>query len=715
VAESFFSPSWYRVEGLQPRLRSHLRVHRHQYRGQTWYVLQDLATDQFHRFSPEAYGLIGLMDGRRTVQEIWEQASERLGDEAPTQNDVIGLISQLHTSDALFFEAPPDMVELSKRSATQVRRKRYTRLANIFSWRMPLCDPDRFLARFLPLVRPLISLPGLLLWTALVGMGLLWGGTYWTALFHDFSDQALAPQNLVLLWLLFPLLKLCHELGHGFMAKAFGAEVHELGVMLLVFTPVPYVETTGAWGFRSKWQRILVSAAGMMVELALASLALIVWINAEPGLVRVLAYNTILIAGISTVLFNANPLLRFDGYYMLMDYLEIPNMKHRAGRYFSYLAERYLLGQPEAEMPQATAGERVWFVLYGTASSLYRILVVVGILLFLGDQFPPVAILFAVFTGVMMVVVPVVKGATYLFTSPRLHLVRVRAVVTVVCLVAALVGVVGFVPVPFRTVTEGIVWLSDDAMVRAETEGFVTQVVATPGSQVQAGDVLFICRNADLRAQLNVLNSRLQELKARHTEQEPNDRTKAAIIEEETKYVTQERDRIRERVERLVVRSKQSGTFVTPRAEDFPGKYVRQGDLMGQVLDLRTVTVRTVVPQGEIDLVRYQLESVDVRLAERLPATQPAALVRLVPAATKQLPSAALGSQGGGQVPLEPSDEKGLTAMGRFFQADLTLANSMGLMDAGGRAYVRFNHGWMPLSAQWTRQLRQLFLARFNV
>ncbi|MCW5799847.1 MAG: hypothetical protein KIT40_15220 [Nitrospira sp.] len=715
MAESFFSASWYRVEGLKPRLRSHLRVHRHQYRGQTWYVLQDLATDQFHRFSTEAYGIIGLMDGRRTIQEIWEQASERLGDEAPTQNDVIGLISQLHASDALFFDAPPDMAELSKRSITQARRKRYTRLANLFSWRMPLCDPDRFLARFLPLVRPFISAPGLLCWGILVGMGLLCGGIYWTDLFHNFSDQALAPQNLVLLWLLFPLLKLCHELGHGFMAKAFGAEVHELGVMLLVFTPVPYVETTAAWGFRSKWQRILVSAAGMMVELALASLALIVWINAEPGIVRVLAYNTILIAGISTVLFNANPLLRFDGYYMLMDYLEIPNMKHRAGRYFSYLAERYLLGQPEAEMPQATIGERFWFLLYGTAASLYRIVVVVGILLFLGDQFPPVAILFAIFTGVMMIVVPLVKGANYLFTSPQLHRGRVRAVVTVVCLVAALTGLVGFVPVPFRTLTEGIVWLPDDAMVRAGTDGFVTQVVATSGAQVQAGEVLFICQNSDLLTQLNVLESRLQELKARHTEQEPQDRTKAAIIEEEMKYVSQERDRIRERVGHLIVRSKQAGTFVTTRAEDFPGKYVHQGDLMGQVLDLRTVTVRTVVAQGEIDLVRYQLQSVDVRLAERLSNTQPAALVRLVPAATNQLPSAALGSQGGGQIPLEPSDDKGLTAMGRFFQADLTLANSMALMDAGGRAYVRFNHGSIPLFTQWTRQLRQLFLARFNV
>jgi len=715
VTESFFSASWYRVEGLKPRLRSHLRVHRHQYRGQTWYVLQDLATDQFHRFSAEAYSLIGLMDGRRTIHQIWEQASEQLGDEAPTQHDVIGLMSQLHANDALLFDTPPDMSELSRRSITQARRKITTRLASIFSWRIPLCDPDRFLTRFVPLVRPFVGTPALLLWSVLVGAAVLWGGIHWTDLFHDVSAQALAPQNLILLWLLFPLLKLCHELGHGFVAKAFGAEVHELGVMLLVFTPVPYVETTAAWGFRSKWQRIFVSAAGMMVELALAAVALVVWLNAEPGLVRTVAYNIILIAGVSTVLFNANPLLRFDGYYMLMDFVEIPNMQHRAHRYFAYLAERYLLGQREAELPPATVGERLWFVIYGTASSLYRVLMVAGILLFLGDQLPLLAILFAALSGCMMMVVPLIKGIAFLLTNPRLQQVRVRAIATVTCLVAALVGVIGFVPVPFRTLTEGVVWLSDDAIVRAGSDGFVTQVVAAPGGQVQAGDVLFICRNVELRAQLGVLDARLQELKARHTEQEPTDRAKAAILEEEMKYVTQERDRIRERVDRLVVRSKQAGTFVAPRAEDLPGKFVHQGDLLAQVLDLRTVTVRTLVTQGEIDLVRYGLESIDVRLAERLTTALPAALVRLVPAATNQLPSAALGSQGGGQVPLEPSDQKGLTAMDRFFQADLTLVNSMALMDAGGRAYVRFNHGRMPLSTQWIRQLRQLFLTRFNV
>lgn len=247
--------------------------------------------------------------------------------------------------------------------------------------------------------------------------------------------------------------------------------------------------------------------------------------------------------------------------------------------------------------------------------------------------------------------VPIGKGLSFLLTSPRLHLIRARALATVVCLVAALAGVVGFIPVPFRTVTEGVVWLSDEAMVRAGTDGFVDRVVARPGSHVEAGEVLLLCTNVELRAQLSVLEARLQELRARHTEQEPTDRTKAQILEEEMKYVTQERDRIRERVDYLVVRSKQAGTFVVPREQDLPGKYVHQGDLIGQVLDLRTVTVRTLVPQQEIDLVRHQLEGVEVRLAEQVAKAQPASLVRLVPAATNQLPSPALGSQGGGQAP----------------------------------------------------------------
>src|SRR6185436_1259918 len=163
-------------------------------------------------------------------------------------------------------------------------------------------------------------------------------------------------------WLCFPLVKICHELGHAYATKVFGGEVHDLGVMLLVFTPVPYVDATSAATFRSKWQRILVGGAGMVVELFIASFALFFWLGAQPGTARTVAHTVVLIAGVSTLAFNANPLLRYDGYYMLADLLEIPNLYMRSRSWVRYLTERYLLGRKDVEVPGATPGEKWWFV-----------------------------------------------------------------------------------------------------------------------------------------------------------------------------------------------------------------------------------------------------------------------------------------------------------------------------------------------------------------
>ena len=156
------------------------------------------------------------------------------------------------------------------------------------------------------------------------GTAVLLAAIHWHDLTEDFMDRVLVPHNLLLLWLVFPVLKTLHEFGHAFATKVYGGEVHEMGVLLLVFTPCPYVDASAASAFRTKWHRIIVGAAGMIVELFLASLALFVWLNVEPGVVRAVTYNVMVIAGISTVLFNGNPLLRYDGYYIFADYLEIP-------------------------------------------------------------------------------------------------------------------------------------------------------------------------------------------------------------------------------------------------------------------------------------------------------------------------------------------------------------------------------------------------------
>ncbi len=716
MAGELFSASWYRVERLRPRLRGHVRLQRHQYRGQVWYVLHDLSTDRFHRFAASAHVVIGLMDGRRTIHEIWEAANAQLGDDGPTQDEVIHLISQLHAADVLVIDnVTPNASELARRASRQARRKQTSAWLNLFAFRIPVWDPDRFLTHVVPFVRPFMGRSALVLWMLVVGLGVLAAAMHWTDLTQDFFDQALAPQNLVLLWLLFPVLKLAHELGHGLVTKAFGGEVHELGLMLMVFTPVPYVEASAAWAFRNKWQRILVGAAGMMVELFLASVAMAIWLHTEPARAHLLAYNTILIAGASTVLFNANPLLKFDGYYMLMDFLEIPNLKQRANRYFEYLSERYVLAQRDAQLPIATVGERVWFVVYGAASAAYRVLVVVGILLFLGDRFPLVAVLFAGLTAVTMIALPLGKGLIFLFSNPRLRLIRVRAVATVAVLLIIVVGVVGFVPMPFHTMAEGVVWLPEDAFVRAGADGFIERIVVQPGTRVQAGDVLVTCRNPELSTRLRVLNAQLQELEARRREQAPTDRVKTEMLEEEIRYTTRARDEAQARVHRLVIRSQRTGVFVAPTVQDLPGRYLHQGDLVAHVVDIDTLTVRAIVDQWDIDLVRHHLQDVQVRLSERVGDIISAQLQRVAPAAVKELPSAALGAEGGGQLPMDPKDTKGLTAMQRVFLVDLVMADDAHVINAGGRVHVRFSHEPLPLSEQWTRYFRQLFITRFNV
>jgi putative peptide zinc metalloprotease protein len=340
VSDALFSPSWYRVAALKPRIRAHAVIHRHAYRDKVWFVLQDHAAGRSHRFSPAAHHFIGLMDGERTVQQMWEAASAHLGDAAPTQEEVIRLLGQLHSADALLCDVPPDSMEVFRRHQRHERMEWRRRLWTPLALRFPLIDPDRFLERTLPVVRPLFGWLGALLWLAVVGTGMVLAASHWTDLTENVMDRVLAPQNLLLLWLVYPAVKALHELGHAYATKRWGGEVHEIGIMLLVLTPVPYVDASASWGFRDKYQRMVVGAAGIGVELFLGSLALFVWLSVEPGAVSSVAYNVMLISGISTLLFNGNPLLRFDGYYVLADAIEIPNLGTRANKYLGYLFQR---------------------------------------------------------------------------------------------------------------------------------------------------------------------------------------------------------------------------------------------------------------------------------------------------------------------------------------------------------------------------------------
>jgi len=715
VSGPIYSAAWYRVAALTPRIRSHAQIVRHQYRGETWYVLRDVASDRVYRFSMAGYLVIGLMDGRRSVQEIWDLAVARLGDDAPTQDEMILLLSQLHSADVLQCDVPPDTEEMFRRGQRMSRRTKLSQWLSPLSWRFPLIDPEPWLARVAPALRPLFGPVGFLVWLTVVMPGLVMMAVYWKELTHDLLDQISTPEIAVLLWLLFPVIKTLHEFGHAAAIKAYGGEVHDMGVMFLVFTPIPYVDASSSSIVRSKWRRFVVGGAGMMVELAIASIAVFVWLGAQPGVVRSLAYYAILVAGISTVLFNGNPLLRYDGYYMLADLVEIPNLYTRSRAWMGYLAERYLFGRRDAEAPQAAPGEPAWFVGYGVTSFVYRVLVIVAIAFFMLGVVFYIAIGLLVLTTVMWVVIPTVRMVRYLVRSPRLRRVRSRALLVSGGLAAAAIVLLAVVPAPFRTMAEGVVWVPDEALVRVDTEGFIERLAGVPGERVRAGDVLVVLRNPELLAREVVLDARARELRARYHAERPFDTVRSQIVEEELTYALKELGRVRERLAGLALRAGTEGTLVIPQPESLPGRFVKKGELLAYVLDLGRVTVRAVVAQEAVDLVRDRRRGIEVRLAERLEEARPATLTREVPGAREALPSPALGSAGGGNVVVDPRDPQGMTALGKVFQVDLDVPSASGLVDVGGRVYVRFDHGWSPLAQQWYLQLRQLFLARFDV
>jgi putative peptide zinc metalloprotease protein len=671
--------------------------------------------ERFFRFAPAVYSVIGMMDGRRTVEELWREACSSLSDDAPTQDEMIQLLSQLYQADVLQCDVPPDTAELLNRHEKQNRRRWQSNLLSIFSWRFPLLDPERFLAFMLPVVRPLFSWFGALLWLAALMPALILFGTHWTDLTEGMLDRVFMPNNLVLLWLLFPFIKACHEFGHAFAARVFGGEVHEMGVMLLVVTPVPYVDASSASAFQQKWRRVLVGAAGMVVELFIASLALFFWVNAEPGTLRTLAYNTIFIAGASTVFFNANPLLRYDGYYMLADLIEIPNLRNRSNTYLLYLCERYLFGNAAATAPDATVSERAWFVSFGILSFLYRLFVVTAILLFVGSRFLGLGLLLAGAAAIVWFVAPLMKGAAYLFTNPRIRSVRGRALTVTLLLLAAIIAFLGFVPMPYRTGAEGVIWIPEESFVRARAEGFVDRILVTPGTRAEKGTPLFKLTNTLLHTQEKVAAAHVREVEASYLHYLPTNVVRAESMKDELQEANIRLARIRQEIDDLTVRSETSGTFTVPTPEDLPQRFVRKGELLGYVLDNQRTTVRAVVSQPIIDLVRSRTEGVDVRLSERLGETVSAKIIRAVPGATEQLPAKALGTAGGGKIAMDPTDARGLKAAQKVFQLDLEIPTHSKLVNLGGRCYIRFDHGWTPLAVQFYFELRQLFLSRFDL
>jgi len=713
---SMYSESWHRIAGQRMQLRASVDIRRQQFRGEDWYIARDNLTNSFYRMRPGARRFLLHLTGRRTVEEAWRRSLAESPREAPGQTEIIQLLAHLHQANLIQSDLPPDSRQLFERVRRYRQAQVRSTLASILYLRIPLWDPDRFLVRGLATARAIFSRWGALAWGLVVFFGLKVAIDHRDVLVHR-GQEVLAPENLLLLYLAFFATKLLHEFGHAFCCRVFGGEVHNMGIMLLVFSPVPYVDVTSAWAQRERGKRMWVGAAGMYVELFIASLAVFVWANTGTGLVNSLAYNIMFVASVSTLLFNLNPLLRFDGYYILSDLMEAPNLHQRSRAQLQNWSERWLFGVQNPPQPAATRREAAFLGVFGIASAIYRLFVFSVIILFIADKFFGLGLIAAIVGGFSLFILPLFQYGRYLIREPRLERHRPRALAVTAGLLAVVIGFLAFVPWPYHTDAPGMLQTPESARVVAGDDGYIEELLATSGQAVHRGDPLVRLASPELKLKITAAEARLRQTRGQENAALQKGGANLRVVRRRREAAAAELADLQQRREELVARAPLDGIWVAPRADDLYGDLTARGATLGQVIQPPRYEFVAIVSQADsARLFAHANPPAEIRLAGQAGKVIPVDRVTLIPGKQTLLPTAALGWNAGGPVKVAASDPDGLKTDEPYFKAIASVsAGTPATMLYGQTGFIRFTTGSEPLLVQGWRRFRQMLQQRYQL
>ena len=557
--------------------RSDLVVKRIDYRGEPHYVIKDPVGLQYHRLRPEQYAALERLDGIRSLEDIKHGLSREFPHVRPSLADVQHLVQDLHMKNLVQSDRPGQGVEMLKREKKNKKKKILSSLRNIMYLRLPGWDPEQSLVKLYPYTRWLFN-PWVVL-TCLVFVASAW----LLVLINFDTFQRKLPEfqrffgwpNLIWMWVTLACAKIIHEFGHGLSCHHFGGECHEMGVMLLVFSPCLYCDVTDSWMIRSKWPRFFIGGAGMYIEVILSAMAIYVWWFTQPGLLNYLALNVFFVTTITTVIFNANPLMRFDGYYMLSDLLEIPNLRQKADGMLRETFAKYCLGielRPDPFRPESGRG---WLMFFSVASFLYRWLIIFGIATFLYTVLKPYGLQSI---GATMAVVSLstffysmIAGTVRIFKTPRSEPLNKFRLGFFLFVVTGLVTLALSVPFPWYVESPMYVQPEDVRHIYVTTPGQLDDIRVKPGETVKTGDTLAILQNPELSDRLKELESEYHLWTARlKTAIETNDA--AGEIEAEERQVSLEKEirELRRQVAELTIVAQIDGRIVPPPRKPMP-------------------------------------------------------------------------------------------------------------------------------------------------
>ncbi|MCA9092479.1 MAG: HlyD family efflux transporter periplasmic adaptor subunit [Planctomycetaceae bacterium] len=556
--------------------RPDLVIKRIQYMGATSVVVKDPVALKYFRFQPEQFAILQLLDGVRNLEEIRDEFHLAFPTVRITVPDVQNLVTDFHRSGLVYSNRTGQGSVLVKKNREEKRKKFFKALMNLLYIRLPGWDPERTLRVIYPWFKWMYSRWG-------VTICMLFVLSSWIVVGVQFQEfQSRLPKfqqffgwpNLMYLWAVLAVSKVIHEFGHGLTCKHFQGECHEMGVLFLCLSPCLYCDVSDSWLLENKWQRIWIAAAGMYIEVILSAFAIWGWWYSREGLFHYLCLNLFFVSTFSTVVFNANPLMRYDGYYMLSDWLEIPNLRPKADKLLSEKFGWYCLGiepRPDPFMPQTGQG---WFVTFAIAAWLYRWIVMYSILLFFYTFLKPyelqsIGIALAFFSLVSMF------GALFykvykMVKTPRVDpLSRPKMIISFAIFAAVVVGIM-MIPIPWNLEAPLMVEPQAVKHVYAPVGGSIVNVLVKPGQKVVAGDLLVVLRDKELEAQLKSLESQLEVKKAElRTRLAVRDRIFESFVKEEIAGIQKQIAEVNHKIDLMSIRAPIAGSVVAaPRVPE---------------------------------------------------------------------------------------------------------------------------------------------------
>ncbi|MEY2874655.1 MAG: hypothetical protein RLZZ373_2026 [Pseudomonadota bacterium] len=702
------SAQWFRVAGLRPLLDGQATVQRMAVRGAVWQVLTRPDGSRSVRLNAAAWITIGRCDGRHTLHRLWEMTLTELRDDAPTQDELLGLLARLHQTGLMSFDRQPDFGAASPTSAAD-RADTGTPRQSLLAWRFPLGCPDAWLGRLAGHLRWLFTPAALLLWLLGMAAALLTAWPHAAELSAQLRAGLGTPRWLAWAWLAYPAMKVLHEVAHGLAIRHWGAQVPQWGVTLLMGTPVPYVDAGAAVALPSRWQRAAVAAAGIVVELTLVALGLVIALLVQPGALRDLALVVVAIGGLSSLLVNANPLMRFDGYHLLCDLADLPNLAPRSAAHWLHALRTRVLRMPGESAVVPLPGEAPWLWAYAPAALGMRWSVALGVVLWLESVSPVLGVLAALGFGWTLVGQPLRALGRWLAGWSLAPAERRRAAWSMAAVVL-LVGVpLVAVPMPDAALAQGVLWPPEDALVRTQTAGFVEDVLVADGQAVPPGQPLLRLQSPTLRAERERLSGHIEALQAERFQALRLDKAQLVAVDHALQAAEAELAQTEAQLAGLTVRARVGGRVHLTGTSDLPGRWLARGALLGHVETGEPGLVRVVVAQADAALVTAHRGPVDVWLLGSDAPPLRGALVGTPSGGGAPLPSAALGERHGGGIPTDPADPQGLKPAQPVLQADVRLERATGER-IGARAWVRFEQGRAPLAWQAARALQQQLL-----